>query len=116
MIEHARMETGDECCELFGDVAVMHVLVPLVHIDRMGAVPEFAPRGHAVLLSVISRRRRAASAESINMKRRIGNGSATRSRRWSWIPALASLGRNHSSLPQPYQRPARAEQRIGARQ
>src|SRR6185369_10358564 len=94
VIEHARLRARHEGGELRGDVAIVHVLVALAHIDRMGAVPEFAPGRHAVFLSVIPGRREAASPESINTKCARGKGCATSTGRWLWIPALASLGRN----------------------
>src|SRR5689334_17078828 len=33
----------------------MHILVALAHVDRMGAVPEFAPGGHERITHVIAR-------------------------------------------------------------
>ena len=46
IVEHARARARHEGRDLVGDLAVVHVLVAGIDVDRMGAVPEGPPVGH----------------------------------------------------------------------
>src|SRR5256885_834805 len=93
IVEHARVRARHKCGELFGHVAIMHVLVALAHVDRMGAVQEFAPRGHSVFFSVIPGRAAGASPESITTKRARRKAYATMTGRGYGFRLSLALGR-----------------------